>query len=123
MAEIFLSYILSSVDFIFKVAVIAFVGKQFGWISTPKLLESKETVSTSSEAGFTRSSKNKSTAPNPLGDIFANVLQQMGPMLNPSLAPKEGRGKAVMSFSDEQSGDPAEVDASGPVTEVSQTSN
>jgi hypothetical protein len=123
MAEIFLSYILSSVDFIFKIAVIAFVAKQFGWISAPKLLESKETASSTSEAGSTRSPVGKSGAPNPLGDIFANVLQQMAPMLNGSLGPKEGRGKAVMSFSDEQSEEVPAASTPSPITEVPQTSN
>jgi hypothetical protein len=97
MAEIFLSYILSFVDFIYKVAVVAFVAKQFGYISGPKvsdLLASASSPTGSAPRGVPR----RQAEANPLGDAFKGIFEQMAPLLS-GIA--KGQPKTPMSFSDE----------------------
>ena len=101
MAEIFLGYILNFVDFVYKIAVIAFVAKTFGWISGPRLSSSSATPASSQDVGTTRGVQNKSAAANPLGEMFGNVLQQMGPLFQEAMKPKDGKSKPAVNFSDE----------------------
>jgi hypothetical protein len=97
MAEIFFGYIFSLVDFTFKVAVIAFVAKQFGYISGPQILTS---VSSSPRANKKRSAGQAESAPqNPFGDVFKGIIEQMAPMLQGGLKPQP-QSKTPMSFSD-----------------------
>ena len=102
MAEIFLGYILSFVDFVYKIAVIAFVAQQFGYISAPKLSTSEPQPSTGTETS-SRSRRATQTPPNPLGDAFKGIMEQMGPMLSNVL---KAQPKTAMNFSDEPTDEP-----------------
>jgi hypothetical protein len=101
MAEIFLGYILSFLDFIYKVSVVALTAKAFGWISGPQILSSSTTPASGQDVGTARGASGKSAAPNPLGDIFSNVLKQMGPVFQEALKPKDSKTKPAVNFSDE----------------------
>lgn len=101
MAEIFLGYILSFVDFVYKLAVIAFTAKVFGWISGPQLVSTTAPPASSQDVGTTRSTQSKQAASNPLGEVFGNVLQQMGPLFQEALKPKDGKSKPTVNFSDD----------------------
>jgi hypothetical protein len=115
MTEIFLTYIVNFLDFTYKLAVIAFVAKQFGYISTPKALESL-TSTLGGTGTSTRSPTRGKAEANPLGDAFKGIFEQMAPLLSGAM---KNQPKTTMNFSDE----PTEENAAPAVEAVAETAN
>lgn len=92
MAEIFLGYVVNFVNFVFQIAVIAFVASEFGYISISKNKKSED--SNQKEPRQSRQPENSDQ----LGDVFKNLMGSLGPALKDVMG-KQGR--VPLTFSDE----------------------
>lgn len=98
MAEIFLGYFLSFLDVIYKVAVVAFVLRQFrDFLGFPVT----QTVKNDRSPGDT-SQPNPPAGENPFGDLIKGVFAQATPMLKEMMAKPVSKGpKKSRTFEDD----------------------
>ena len=110
MAEIIVSVIANSIQYVYMIAVIAFVALQFGWIKKPNF--SSNTTSSSQEV--VKSSNDDAGKPD-----FSNMMQglfgQMAPMIEKMTNPQSKPGSIKNDQSNDQSNDkmtPVETESS-----------
>jgi len=120
MAEMFFSYISTFLDFVVKVAIVAFVALQFGYINAPKAAQSEDSNSDSKGANNRRgnSNANGNKQEQPLGDLFKGIMSQMAPMLSQINKPPQEGGRTALNFSDEPNETPAVTSEDNPILPV-----
>ena len=97
MVSIFFEYLLDIVDFVYKMAVIAFVAKSFDLITVKAKTEEQSQVHTTADK-TTRGVKKDA---DPLGGL----MERMGPMMNQLLGSLKDKSASVPPYPSEEEND------------------